>query len=133
MDVFMTRDEALNTLEIERGYVTKDVIKKNYQRLAFKHHPDRNIGNPDAEAIMQRINVARDLLYRMPDDVRPIPHSSVINLAGITIVKRDGKTLVSGKTFHSKEVLKSRGFKWSPENMVWWREGNYPIEEYLGY
>ena len=125
----MTINEALSTLEIERGcYVTKDVIKKNYRRLASKYHPDRN---PEGLAVMQRVNAAYTFLSGMPDDFKPIPRPSVIDLGGVTIVKREGRTVVSGNTFPIKHILKRCGFKWSPENGVWWCYGAYSIEDCL--
>ena len=123
----MTVDEALNTLGIERGCVTKDVIKKSYRRLASKYHPDRN---PDGLVIMQSVNAAYTFLSGMPD-VRPLPHSSVIDVGGVKIVKGDGKTIVSGDTFPIKQIFKEHRFKWNNEDKVWWCYGAYPIEDYL--
>jgi DnaJ-class molecular chaperone len=37
-------------------------IKEAYRRLAFKYHPDRNTGNPDAADKMKRINEAYAVL-----------------------------------------------------------------------
>lgn len=130
MDVFMkmTVDEALNTLGIERDCVTKDVIKKSYRRLASKYHPDRN---PDGHDVMQRVNAAYTFLSGMPDDVQPIPRPSVINLGGVTIVKKHGRTIVFGNTFPFRKALKRCRFKWNPDEKVWWYDGFYPIEDCL--
>jgi DnaJ domain len=133
-DVFMkmTVDEALIILGIKDRPVTKEVIKRSYRRMASKYHPDKNIGNPDAtKDAMQRINVARDFLDGNVDDLRLTSRSSVVNLAGITVVKGDGKTVVYGKTYPLKQVFKRHGFKWSPEENVWWCYGAYPIEKHL--
>jgi len=41
---------------------TEDDIKKTYRKLAHKHHPDKNQGNKDSEALFQRINEANSVL-----------------------------------------------------------------------
>ena len=142
MDVFMkmTINEALNTLGIRRDCATKEMIKTSYRRLASKYHPDRN---PEGHAVMQRVNVAYTFLSSckgLPDDIRPSRpsrsrrrSSKGIKIDGMVIDKRNGKTIVSGKTFHSREVLKKCGFKWSQEDKIWWCYGTYSIEDYLGY
>jgi hypothetical protein len=128
----MTVDEALNILDIKDRYVTKEVIKKNHRRLALKYHPDRN---PAGHDDMQRINVARDLLNSMPNDFNPSlaygRGPSVIDLGGITVVKKYGRTIVSGNTFPFRSALKRCHFKWNPREKVWWYDGLYPIEDCL--
>ncbi len=41
---------------------TADEIKKAYRTLAFKYHPDRNQGNPEAEEKFKQISAAYDVL-----------------------------------------------------------------------
>lgn len=41
---------------------TEDEIKKNYRRLAMKHHPDRNPGDKTAEAHFKEVQRAYDVL-----------------------------------------------------------------------
>lgn len=39
---------------------TRDQVEDAYRRLAMKHHPDRNPGDPTASQEMARINAARE-------------------------------------------------------------------------
>ncbi|KAH8826978.1 DnaJ-domain-containing protein [Flagelloscypha sp. PMI_526] len=43
---------------------TEDEVKLAYKRLAMRHHPDKNIGNPDATAKFQDVSHAYDVLTR---------------------------------------------------------------------
>ena len=124
----MTVDEALIILGIKDRHVTKEVIKKHHRRLLSEYHPDRN---PDGHEATQRINIARDFLYSHMDELRSISRPVVINVAGVKIVKECGKTVVFGHTFPLKGIFKKHGFKWSPEENVWWCYGAYPIEKHL--
>ncbi len=49
------------TLGIART-ATQEEIKKAYRRLAFEHHPDRNMGDPSAEEKLKEINEAYAVL-----------------------------------------------------------------------
>ena len=48
-------------LEVPRT-ATQDEIKKSYRSLAFKHHPDKNQNNPEAESKFKQINAAYEVL-----------------------------------------------------------------------
>jgi hypothetical protein len=98
------------------------------------HAAERNIVDSkiDLVSVENRFDAAYTLLSGIPGDIRPLPSPSVINLGGVTVVKRDGKTVVSGNTFPIKQILKNCGFKWNKEDKVWWCYGAYSIENYLG-
>jgi molecular chaperone DnaJ len=49
------------TLNVSRD-ATNEQIKKSYRELAFKWHPDRNAGNPQAEEQFKKINEAYSVL-----------------------------------------------------------------------
>jgi hypothetical protein len=57
-------DEALRVMGLSYP-VTPDAVAQQYRRLAMQWHPDRNPGDRDAVARMQRLNVAMDLLTGM--------------------------------------------------------------------
>ena len=93
-----------------------------------------------SEIFLKRVNAAYTFLSSgkgLPEDIRPSRprhrSSKGIKIDGMVIDKRSGKTIVSGKTYHSREVLKKCGFKWSQEDKIWWCYGTYSIEDYLGY
>jgi molecular chaperone DnaJ len=48
-------------LTIERE-ASVEIIEKTYRKLAKQHHPDRNIGDPEAEAKFKEINEAYEVL-----------------------------------------------------------------------
>jgi molecular chaperone DnaJ len=48
-------------LEVARA-ASPDEIKKAFRQLAFKHHPDRNPDNPEAERLFKEISEAYDVL-----------------------------------------------------------------------
>ncbi|MEI6325833.1 MAG: molecular chaperone DnaJ [Gemmataceae bacterium] len=48
-------------LEIEKG-VDDEKIKLSFRKLAMQWHPDRNAGNPDAEARFREVNEAYEVL-----------------------------------------------------------------------
>jgi len=54
-------DEALRLLDLSYP-VTPDAVAQQYRRLAMQWHPDRNPGDHEAVARMQRLNAAMELL-----------------------------------------------------------------------
>lgn len=59
-----TVDEALGILGLKRNPDHGDA-KKAYRRLAMQYAPDRNPGNREYEAKMMRLNMARDIVWRV--------------------------------------------------------------------
>lgn len=53
-------------LGIKQG-VSQSEIKKAYRKLAIKYHPDRNLGNKDAEEKFKKITEAYEFLMNDPD------------------------------------------------------------------
>lgn len=70
----MTVIDALKILRTPVGSKIEHV-KKNYRRLAMKYHPDKNIGDKDAENKMKQINVAYEICckYVLATSKQPSP------------------------------------------------------------
>ena len=56
-----TKRDYYEILEVEKT-VTVEIIERSYKRLARQYHPDRNIGDPEAEAKFKEVNEAREIL-----------------------------------------------------------------------
>lgn len=57
----MSKKDYYQLLGIQKN-ASADEIKKAYRKLAMKHHPDQNQGNPDAEKKFKEISEAYDIL-----------------------------------------------------------------------
>ena len=56
-----TKRDYYEVLGVARDASTED-IERAYRKLARQHHPDRNIGNPEAEAQFKEVNEAHNVL-----------------------------------------------------------------------
>jgi len=57
----MAKQDYYETLGVARG-AGKDEIKRAYRKLAMQYHPDRNPGDPEAEARFKEIGEAYEVL-----------------------------------------------------------------------
>jgi molecular chaperone DnaJ len=57
----MAKQDYYTILGVERGAGAEE-MKKAYRKLAMQYHPDRNPGNPKAEAKFKELNEAYDVL-----------------------------------------------------------------------
>ena len=56
-----TKRDLYEVLGVART-ATKDEIKKSYRKIAMQHHPDKNPGNAESEAIFKEASHAADIL-----------------------------------------------------------------------
>lgn len=56
-----TKRDLYEVLGIQRG-ASKEDIKKAYRKLAMQHHPDKNQGNKESEALFKEASHAADVL-----------------------------------------------------------------------
>lgn len=64
--------EAMALMGLEPP-VELDDIKARYKKLAKKYHPDLNQGNPNAEELLKRINMAYTILKLAYEDYQKVP------------------------------------------------------------
>lgn len=57
----MSGVDYYSTLDVNKS-ADSDAIKKAYRKMSMKYHPDRNRGDPDAEAKFKDINAAYEVL-----------------------------------------------------------------------
>jgi molecular chaperone DnaJ len=56
-----TKRDLYEVLGVAKG-ASKEEIKKAYRKLAMQHHPDKNAGNKDSEALFKEASHAADVL-----------------------------------------------------------------------
>lgn len=61
MGVMSTKRDLYEVLGVARG-ASKEDIKKAYRKLAMQHHPDKNQGNKESEALFKEASHAADVL-----------------------------------------------------------------------
>lgn len=114
-------------------------LKKQYQTLCFKYHPDINKSS-DAVKIMQEINNEYDELFnklknvfknqkgKIYTDAKPVSETAeefkniintLISLEGIEIELMGRWIWVSGETKPHKEQLKELNFRWCKKKGAW--------------
>ena len=57
----MSKRDLYEVLGVAKG-ASKDEIKKAYRKLAMQHHPDKNDGNKESEALFKEASHAADVL-----------------------------------------------------------------------
>lgn len=114
---------------------TLDELKKEYRRLAMKHHPDHGGDLETMKAVNAQYEEAFETLKHRHNATHDEDHQTteapeefiriieaLLNIPGI-IVELCGSWLwISGDTKPSKEELKACGCRWSSSKKMWyWR------------
>ena len=115
-------------------------LKKQYRRLAFRYHPDREGGN---EEIFKMINNEYEELFKelskksnkeakkedtKKTNTEDIKNDNFRNIINALINYADGIEIdivgswvwVYGNTYKIKEILKMLGFRWSANKKKWY-------------
>ena len=116
---------------------TLEELKKEYKKLAMKHHPDCG----GSTVAMQEINAEYDRLfeilknkrataegktYETTEEVKETPEefkniiSELIKLQGIEIEICGSWVWVTGNTYNSREQLKKLKFRFSRKKAAWY-------------
>ncbi len=61
MEVMSTKRDLYEVLGVAKT-ASKEEIKKAYRKLAMQHHPDKNQGNKESEAMFKEASHAADVL-----------------------------------------------------------------------
>ena len=129
--------DAVKVLGLELP-LTENTVRKAYAAAAFRFHPDKN---PAGEEMMKVINEAKgvidanghewgNLKWQNAQADSPQDFSDAINAALAEIVRCAGLKIevdgtwiwVGGDTLTHRTHLKSSGFSWSKNKMMWyWR------------
>lgn len=133
----------MTTLKWFNNPKTLEELKKEYKKLAIKHHPDCGGNTKD----MQEINAEYDKLfvilknkrataegktYETTEEVKETPEefkniiSELIKLQGIGIEICGSWIWVTGNTYNSREQLKGLKFRFSKKKTAWY----YHNEDY---
>lgn len=120
---------------------TLEELKKQYKKLAIKHHPDRGGNTAD----MQQINNEYDKLFEKLKDIHTTADGKtytaqqtttetpeefrniidvLIRLDGIKIEVIGSWLWVTGNTFIQRDTLKSMKFRFSKSKTAWYFHGN---------
>jgi curved DNA-binding protein CbpA len=117
-------------------------LKKQYRKLALKHHPDTPTGNTQ---IMQAINNEYDELFKRykgvfknkdgqtynkesTEDINTFKDiiNELIKIDNIKIELIGTWLWITGDTKPIKDTLKKLNFKWSSKKLAWYyKEGKY--------
>ena len=113
---------------------TIEELKKEYRKLAFQLHPDRNNGN-DAEFKLM-VN-EYDLLFKKLQNTTTNKYEATENINDYKdiidqLLKMDGLEIeivgyyiyLSGNTYNHKDEIKSLSFLWSSKHKKWFYNGN---------
>lgn len=113
---------------------TLEELKKEYRKLAFGLHPDRNNGN-DAEFKLM-VNEYDDLFKKLQSTTKNTYEASeninnykdiineLLKMEGIEIEIVGYYIYLSGNTYQNKEKIKSLKFLWSSKHKKWYYNGN---------
>lgn len=114
---------------------TLEELKKQYKKLAFKHHPDCGGDTED----MKAINNEYDTLFIKLKDIHTNANgetytkqteetpeqfkdiiSAIIHFQDVTIEIIGAWLWISGNTYPYKDILNKHGFKWSGKKYAWY-------------
>ena len=129
----MKLQDALNLLNLHGKGITLEQCKQAYRVASMKYHPDRN---PAGLEMMKAINAAWEMLKawdwtQAAVNVTPganADYGDALNAAINAIIDLEGLSLeicgawiwVSGNTRQYKAALKSAGYRWASQKLMWY-------------
>lgn len=110
----MSVTEALEVFGFNAGSkITKDILKRRYRKLAYKCHPDKNLGDKTAEGRFKILNNACEILTQNFDAIKTDEEGEFTQSVGTNFVdwikSVDTKNLKNPFTVYQKG--KSKGKK----------------------